>query len=44
MDSEAAAYKVDTDAITAKVKQELAAKDKAKKEAKPSEKKMRKAA
>jgi ParB family transcriptional regulator, chromosome partitioning protein len=39
----AAAYKVDTDAITAKVKQELAAKDKAKKEAKPSEK-MRKAA
>jgi ParB family transcriptional regulator, chromosome partitioning protein len=31
----AAAYKVDTDAIAAKVKQEFAAKEKAKKEAKP---------
>jgi ParB family chromosome partitioning protein len=31
----AAAYKVDTDAITLKVKQEFAAKEKAKKEAKP---------
>jgi ParB family chromosome partitioning protein len=39
----ATVYKVDTDAIALKVKQELAAKDKAKKEAKPSEK-MRKAA
>ena len=34
----AAAYKVDTDAITTKVKQEFAAKARAKKEAKPAEK------
>jgi ParB family chromosome partitioning protein len=39
----ATVYKVDTDAIALKVKQEFAAKDKAKKGAKPSEK-MRKAA
>ncbi|WP_317890969.1 hypothetical protein [Granulicella arctica] len=40
----AAAYKVDTDAITAKVRQEFSAKEKAKKAAQPAAKATKKAA
>jgi ParB family chromosome partitioning protein len=40
----ATAYKVDTDAITAKVKQEFAAKEKAKKAPQPAPKTNKKAA
>ena len=40
----ATAYKVDTDAITTKVKQEFAAKERAKKTAQPAVKTVKKAA